>query len=474
MAYMEIWERFFYKRSFEVHNLPTINSFLALIVGEILIAFAIWSVIVLSRKIKNKVIRGVLKCIFCLFVINFLYSLVMLVDFPINELLIQLFFLVATILLIYYRKMTKSLIKIVLVSFPFVLIIFSQAVLGVVNNKDKGEIIQTSSLFITRESTPRVLWLVFDEADYRIMFEKRPPNLELQALDQFRQEAFQAENAYPPGGSTIDTMPSIIDGRIVTGHKWLNDSVELTYVDSLIPRIWGSQPNIFTKVKALKMNSAVFGYLPYNKTIRKDVMFCDWSSDKYDYVSPNDTFLANLGSQFYGLLAFKNLSLVQHRIAYQEIYHAAQRLVKDQQYQLVLIHFSIPHLPSIGHPAWQGNYHTPKDYEENLLIVDQTFANLRKIMENEGLWDNTNIIVSSDHWLRKKQYIRDHKIDHRVPFILKLTGQNVNIVYKPAFNTILTHELILALLRKEIITERDLLKWFEDHRERYPINTWGK
>ncbi len=469
MVYMEIWERFFYKGNFTVH-LPTSNSYLALIIGEILITLVIWSGILLVRRINNKVVTKVTRFVFCLFVISFLYELSKLWE-NINIHIIEGLFLVVIILLLYLRKMTKVLANVVLLFSPFVIIIFSQAVMGIINDWGKDHVVQTSTPFVMRENSPRVVWFIFDEADQRVMFDKRPPQVNLPAIDRFREEAFQADNAYPPGGTTELSMSSIIDGKIVVKTKGFDDWLQITYQDSNVPLRWGSQPNVFSKVKALKMNNAVFGYLPYSKTINKDVMYCGWSSGTYDYVGSKDTLLANLYAQFYGLLRFNNLNYTQHLIAYKEILNAARNLVANPQYQLVLVHFDVPHLPSIAHYCWRDDSQTPKDYEDNLIIMDQTFSKLREIMESKGIWDNTTVIVSSDHWLRRERYIRDRQVDHRVPFILKLAEQKKNIVYKPAFNTVLTHDLILALLKKEVVTEADLVKWFEQHREIYPLNT---
>lgn len=471
LVYMEIWLRFFYKGKFDVRYLPTSNSFLALIVGEILIALVFWSGILLFRKINHKVILKIARFIFCFIMLYFFYYLLVPLKAYVSLALIKLFFLAAIILLIYYRKMTVTLVKIVMISFPFVIVIFSQATLGIINEWGKEHTIHTSAPFINTEVTPRVLWLIFDETDQRVAFAQRPPNLKLPALDRFRHEAFQAENAYPPGGVTAISMPSIIDGKVVNSYKEFDDHLQITYKDSEVPVRWGSQPNIFSKAKALKINSAVFGFLPYAKAIQEDVMYCGWCAGKYDYGSPKDTLLANLGSQFYGLIKYRNLGYTQRLRAHKEIFEAARHLVADQRYQLVLIHFSIPHLPTIGHYRKKDKDHSPEDYKENLIVMDQTFAKLREIMESKGFWDNTTVILSSDHWLRKKKYIYDHQIDHRVPFILKLAGHKESIVYEPAFNTIITHDLILALLNKEIITDKDLIRWMEEHRNKYPINT---
>ena len=51
--------------------------------------------------------------------------------------------------------------------------------------------------------------------------------------------------------------------------------------------------------------------------------------------------------------------------------------------------------------------------------------------------------------------------DHRIPFMLKLAGQKSSVEYDHAFNTILTRELLLKLLRGEMKTPSEVVEWIE-------------
>ena len=80
-------------------------------------------------------------------------------------------------------------------------------------------------------------------------------------------------------------------------------------------------------------------------------------------------------------------------------------------------------------------------------------------MESAGLWDDTIVLVSSDHWLRE-----ENKTDRRIPFILKMPGQKTGISYDAPFNTVVSHDLVLALLRGELKDAEGVAGWLDGHR----------
>jgi len=93
-------------------------------------------------------------------------------------------------------------------------------------------------------------------------------------------------------------------------------------------------------------------------------------------------------------------------------------------------------------------------YLDNLVLTDHTLGELRRAMETAGTWENTTVLITSDHWWR----IRG-KADHRVPFMLKLAGQKKPVVHEPAFNTVLTHDLLLALMEGELSDPDSVTGW---------------
>jgi hypothetical protein len=62
-------------------------------------------------------------------------------------------------------------------------------------------------------------------------------------------------------------------------------------------------------------------------------------------------------------------------------------------------------------------------------------------------------------------------IDHRVPFVIKPPGRNGPVTYAPAINTLLTHDLILAILRGEVADQSALAGWLDANGK--PLPTVG-
>src|SRR6185369_2924008 len=86
---------------------------------------------------------------------------------------------------------------------------------------------------------------------------------------------------------------------------------------------------------------------------------------------------------------------------YQYTVQQASHLAADQSFDFVYIHLPIPHPPPIydrraGQFAETGEH----SYIDNLALADRALGEVRRAMEQSGAWENTNVIVTSDHWWR--------------------------------------------------------------------------
>ena len=84
-------------------------------------------------------------------------------------------------------------------------------------------------------------------------------------------------------------------------------------------------------------------------------------------------------------------------------------------------------------------------------------------MEAAGTWDSSWLVVSADHWWRESASY-DGKEEHRIPFFVKAPGTNVPHTYTPRMNTLVTYDLILAILRGELTHAGQLVSWLDRHR----------
>ena len=96
---------------------------------------------------------------------------------------------------------------------------------------------------------------------------------------------------------------------------------------------------------------------------------------------------------------------------------------------------------------------------ESAKLVSQSELEL-KSMEAKGDWDKSIVLVSADHWWRDALKLNGRR-DHRIPFLLKLADQKARLDCDGLFNTVLTRELLLKLLRGEMKTPSEVAEWIE-------------
>ncbi len=148
-------------------------------------------------------------------------------------------------------------------------------------------------------------------------------------------------------------------------------------------------------------------------------------------------------------------------------------VVTNGAYGLVLLHLPPPHKPGVYNPTTGFtllDMSHVRGYFNNLALADFFLGKLRRAMEGSGQWDNNWVIVSSDHcWRWSKEW--DGKRDPRVPFMIKAPGLNRPVVYSPELNTVITHDLVLAILRGELTNQQQSVAWLGTHPStQSPVN----
>ncbi|NLY75100.1 MAG: sulfatase-like hydrolase/transferase [Firmicutes bacterium] len=456
-----------YQRTFYVRYLPTANSYLALIINELLVASLMvlaWEIVLrINKPYLTKTIKAFL----------FLVVLILVNDAArdiqgIDHDIIKYSLLTITFLLIIFKKTTKATVFFLLISAPFVGVIFFKSAAGFVANLHRTAPPPKPALSSTAvdNQAPRVLWLLFDELDYRIAFIDKPQGLKLPTFERFQKQAITAENAYSPSTWTKVSIPALIDGRFISGAVNDNQNLKITYRDTGDTVNWGSKPNVFSRAGELGYKTALIGeYLPYERLIGKDLTYCSWYSYYPSYVSPVDTLPANLYSQLFNIFTALTKSYIHRKNTYPVFLEESKKLAAEPAYGLTMIHIPIPHGPFFYKTPWWNQ--SGEGYLNSLVLADETLKQLWDVMASKGLWDSTTVILSSDHWLRKqKKYF--NVTDSRIPFLVKTAGQKEAFVYQPHFNTVITQALILAILENKVTTPEDVIDWLDKHRD--PVN----
>jgi hypothetical protein len=344
-------------------------------------------------------------------------------------------------------------------------------------------------------STPRILWFVFDELDQRVAFSERPPGLILPELDRLRGEALFAANAFPPAESTLQSLPALISGKLVSSAYVASpSSLMVTFEESPEFLNWAEQPSVFSEARKLGVNSTLAGwYHPYTRLIGDALTRClfedrperpvvqhvrkQWRAAILSL--PFAHSVPSIRDMAFGEFDDAEDRRKQSRIdMYQRTLREARNSAIDPNIGISFIHWPVPHLPVIyDRETDEFKWTDRSNYLDNLALVDRTVGEIRGEFESKGLWDDTVVVITSDHPARKAKWgekfdtldeqqaaIVGRKTDPRVPFLMKLRGQRDGIVYDPEFNTVLTAGIVLALLRGEISSVESLSRWLEEHR----------
>jgi hypothetical protein len=117
-----------------------------------------------------------------------------------------------------------------------------------------------------------------------------------------------------------------------------------------------------------------------------------------------------------------------------------------REYDLRLFHLSVPHKPY----ASTRNDRFGATYFDNLEVADRDLEKIITLLENDPNRRSTVLIVTSDHWWREKTPTDfDHLSnvdaisaaeDVRIPFIVSFPDERDQIVFEPAFNTVITRD----------------------------------
>jgi len=288
--------------------------------------------------------------------------------------------------------------------------------------------------------------------------------------------------------------------RLLAIARWVFLFVVFSALDGLMikfdgagePVGWSTQPNVFSRTREIGGAAAVVGwYHPYCRVIGGDLTRCSFAVVANEMDTRGQRVSRSMLEHFRMVGAAAQVirqvlpksmqSDKRWEFDYVEglkrIAQESAAAATDSALSLVLIHFPAPHFPCLYDRRKDDfTFEGGCNYFDNLELVDRTFGDLRRSMERAGLWDDTVVLVSSDHWWRteiwpknqswtkEEQSVMSKGADYHVPFMLKLKRQRASVIYQPSFNTVLSQDLLLALLRGELSAPPDVTAWLDRHR----------
>ena len=350
---------------------------------------------------------------------------------------------------------------------------------------------------IAPQTSKRVVWLLFDEFDERLAFELRRPEVPLPELDRLRSESFTASHATQTAYWTMMAVPSLIDGRIYPRVDLVSlDTLRLFPEGSKNPVSWRDETNVFQRARRLGVNTALTGWHhPYCRVIGDSLTQCfDVPNGQPPAALLREISMAEegplKGTVFLFRLQWVNLKEMLHlggdtpvtlrdeflqqrqQKIYFEIREHGFAAAADPQLGLVFLHFPIPHFYGIYNRERRDfTLNRNLSYADNLALVDRTLGELRRLLEQKGLWDSTTILVSSDHglrpdiwrgrmgWTDELEELTITGQSPRVPFIVKFAETNQSANYDRPFSAVITGDFVLAVLAGEISNASEAASW---------------
>lgn len=468
------------------------NTCLGVVVNVMLLGLLFWALITLARRFGGQRALRMARLLFPLLLL-----------LPLNGMLTILFPRIApfnTVIILGlavvviglfeiapwhgYILRTSQIIATVL--FPFFLIAMTQASWALINPpaKTSGRAIEGGS-----QSKKRVLWLLFDEMDQNLAFSNRPESLSLPELDRLRSESIYAANAFPPSDSTSVSVPALIAGKLLSNTEIISQrKLMITVADAAEPVNWSSHPNVFSDAREAGLNTALIGwFLPYCNLIGSNLTQCFWidteASNLKETMSKQVKAMIGLAPLVLSYAGesdpatLRRESQIKGVASYIETLQAAKKVIADPSFGMVLVHWPVPHAPSIyNRQNKRFEIGGDSSYLDNLRLVDQTLGELRRDLETAGTWKDTIVLVTSDHcwrpeiwrttesWGSEDEQLVKAEVDQRVPYILRLPGQQRGMEYEPVFNNVLTRDLVMGLLRGELYSAEDVTRWLDEHR----------
>lgn len=350
----------------------------------------------------------------------------------------------------------------------------------------------------------RVVWVLFDELDQRMAFDLRRPAVELPELDRLRAESFVANRVEQTAAWTTQALPSLLSGRVYQTAQLVGASSLRVFTDgSKTGAEWHDEPNVFKKARAVGVNAALVGWHhPYCRVLGDSLVKCvDVPSGHPTAALLRETSSADQGVlrsiPFLFRLQLNNLveivspnnkyssetsrdEYVQQRQQkqYMKIRDLAYATAADPNIGLLFAHLPLPH--PFGIYNRQRRDFTLTDsltYADNLALVDRTVGELRRTLEQAGMWRSTTLLITSDHglrpdlwrgrqgWTPELQQLTAGGQSPLVPFILKLPDENQGFVYDQPFSNVVSGDLIISIIKGQIRTPADVAEWLDRHTQ---------
>lgn len=406
------------------------------------------------------------------------------------------------------RRALPTLRAFFLVLSPMFLVLTAQGLTAYRNSSTWSYQAHLAGMLPSTASGNRVIWIVFDELDYRMLFPARPARIQLPHFDALRKTSVFADHVKSPAPDTTAAIPSLLLGQKIptdAGIRLGSRPVRVQFDGCTNFASLRSQQDVFRRARDAGYNTAVSGWFyAYCRLFGQSLSACATQEGAGWAVIPQKLFRNRpflFKAAFLASWQARSLPLVgrwhwvdfmpnggryyreMHLMPVKFVLAHAFKMLHNPNLNFLLLHWPVPHPPGIWNTRNQTfSTSSQSNYFDNLELADRILGRIRAALEEDGTWDRTTILVSADHPFRPRSWLTGEmarnlsndahsemmrltnlKRQPYIPFFLKLPGQKTEVDYHREFNSVLSADLLLAALQGQIRTPAQSVQWLDAH-----------
>ncbi|HEX3435550.1 MAG TPA: sulfatase-like hydrolase/transferase [Pseudacidobacterium sp.] len=325
-------------------------------------------------------------------------------------------------------------------------------------------------------SPDRIVWILLDELSYDQVFDHRQPGINLPRLDQLKKQSVSFANVQPAGYYTDIVIPSLLLGRTLNGiRSSLRGDLYVHQAGASQWELFDPNATLFKNAQDLGWSTGVSGWFnPYCHILQGVLDSCYWQYINFFplHLSDENSTLANTLAFSYFVHSSNAIQTVNdaHAQEYKDLMKHSLSLLQDESIRFAFIHLPVPHPPGI-YDRRTNTFSRHGTYLDNLVLTDQALGTLLDTLEKTASAPHTTLIVSSDHswrvgmwrsdigWTKEEERASGGKFNPRPVLLIHFPGENSGKTKTAPFAELKTHELIQAMLRRELRSQADLSAW---------------
>lgn len=360
-----------------------------------------------------------------------------------------------------------------------------------------------------RGSAPRIVWILFDELSFEQVYARRyrdaadasggGKTLHLPAFDALAGQSTSFTHVAAAGLMTENVMPALFEGKPVDRVRSSADGrvLELHRPGERGWQEFDQRATIFEDALRAGYRTGVAGwYNPYCRILPEVLDECFWTQDAVapNMMLPGASILRNVLQpvlpgiglvehflpKLTGTTTNEDLAGKLHTQDYERLRAAGDRLLEDPSVDFVMLHMPIPHPGGIYDRAQQRLSFRGTSYLDNLALADVYLGHVRTLLEAEGQWDSTAVVIMGDHSWRTKMIwsaspvwtkedalaSRGGRFDDRPAYVVKMPGQATPVQVTGRFSAVETRGLMNSVMTGQVRTGEQLRAWAEERGER--------